>query len=86
MDESIIEKDDKIQTYRKYIHAVIQLSSLYLPIKYEYDSISKDQKQRVYLSEFTPDNDMTLAALDRLSAYSVDKDLENKEAILGSIS
>lgn len=29
---------------------------------------------------------MTLAALDRLSAYSVDKDLENKEAILGSIS
>ena len=86
MDESIIEKDDKIQTYRKYIHAVIQLSSLYLPIKYEYDSISKDQKQRAYLSEFTPDNDMTLAVLDRLSAYSVDKDLENKEAILGSIS
>ena len=42
MDESIIEKDDKIQTYRKYIRAVIQLSSLYLPIKYEYDSISKD--------------------------------------------
>lgn len=42
MDESIIEKDDKIQTYRKYIHAVIQLSSLYLPIKYEYNSISKD--------------------------------------------
>ena len=86
MDESIIEKDDKIQTYRKYIHAVIQLSSLYLPIKYEYDSISKDQKQRAYLSEFTPDNDMTLAALDRLSAYSVDKDLENKDAIIGSIS
>lgn len=29
---------------------------------------------------------MTLAALDRLSSYSVDKDLNNKKAILGSIS
>lgn len=37
------------------------------------------------MSEFTPDNDMTLAALDRLSAYSIEKDHENKEAILGSI-
>jgi len=86
MDESIIEKDDKIQTYRKYLKAVIQLSSLYLPVKYEYDSISKDQKQRAYLSEFTPDNDMTLAALGRLSAYSVEKDHANKEAILESVA
>lgn len=29
---------------------------------------------------------MTLAALDRLSAYSIEKDRENKKAILGSIS
>ena len=86
MDESILENDAKIITYRKYISAVIKLSSLYLPVKYEYDSISKDQKQRAYMSEFTPDNDMTLAALDRLSSYSVEKDLENKEAILDSIS
>ena len=75
MDEDAIGNDEKIQIYKKYLRAVIQLSSLYLPIKYEYDSISKDQKQRAYLSEFTPDNDMTLAALDRLSSYSVDKDL-----------
>ena len=42
MDESILENDAKIITYRKYIRAVIQLSSLYLPVKYEYDSLSKD--------------------------------------------
>ena len=86
VDEDAIGNDEKIQTYKQYLRAIIQLSSAYIPVKYEYDSIYRDQKQRAYLSEFQQDNDMTLAALDRLSSYSVDKDEDNKEAILGIIS
>jgi len=82
IDESAIEKDSKITAYRLFLQAVVKLSAQYLPVKYEYDSIYKDQKQRSYLSEFQPDPDMSLAALDRLSSYSVEKDAANKAAIL----
>lgn len=85
MDENAINNDEKIQTYKQYLKAITHLSSVYLPIKYEYDLIGKDQKQRAYLSEFSPDLQMTLAALDRLSAYSVEKDAANKTAILANI-
>lgn len=86
IDDSAIEKDPKVEAYRKYFAAVIALSSQYMPVKYEYDSISKDSKQTSYLSEFQADTDMTLAALDRLSAYSVQKDAGNKDAILAEIA
>lgn len=64
----------------------MQLSSQYIPVKYEYDQMFNDRKQQSYLSEFTRATSLTLQALDGLSSYSVEKDAENKAKILQKIS
>jgi len=86
LSETEIESDGRIRAYKMFLRAVVQLSSAYLPVKYEYDSLSRDSRQSQYLSEFQPDTKLTLAALDRLSSYSVQKDADNKAEILQRIS
>lgn len=44
VDETALEKDSKIVTYKMYIQAIVELSSDYLPVKYEYDNIAKDPR------------------------------------------
>ena len=82
VDENIVENDAKIIEYKKYLTAIIQLSAKYQPLKYEYDSLFKDQEQASYLAGFQQDMEITLVSLNRLSSYSIDKDAENKIKII----
>lgn len=81
VDETALEKDSKIVTYKMYIQAIVELSSDYLPVKYEYDNIAKDPRQAMYMSEFQPDTELTIASLDRLDQYRAVKDGQNAAEI-----
>lgn len=83
IDEADFELDTQVSAYKRYISEIAVESAAYVAVKDEYRRMRNNSQNAVYLNGCDADADYTLKAIWQISSYSVKKDAESRDAVMG---